>query len=227
MPEFMTDALVVSILQIIAIDIILGGDNAIIIALACRDLPEHQKKLGILWGTAGAIILRVILVFFATTLLAVPGLKLIGGLLLLWIGIKLLIENGGENDHQVNSSNGLMTAIRTIIIADFVMSLDNSIAIAAAAKGNMYLVVFGLLLSVPIIIAGSAIILKLMSRYPVIISMGAGLLGWLAGDLIVHDPLLESYLNFQIPYSNLLITGGFAAVVVVVGRTLAMRQKTA
>lgn len=226
MPEFMTDALVVSILQIIAIDIILGGDNAIIIALACRDLPEHQKKLGILWGTAGAIILRVILVFFATTLLAVPGLKLIGGLLLLWIGIKLLIENGGENDHQVNSSNGLMTAIRTIIIADFVMSLDNSIAIAAAAKGNMYLVVFGLLLSVPIIIAGSAIILKLMSRYPVIISMGAGLLGWLAGDLIVHDPLLESYLNFQIPYANLLITGGFAAVVVVVGRTLAMRQKT-
>jgi YjbE family integral membrane protein len=226
MPEFMTDALVVSILQIIALDIILGGDNAIIIALACRDLPEHQKKLGILWGTAGAIILRVILVFFATTLLAVPGLKLIGGLLLLWIGIKLLIENGGENDHQVNSSNGLMTAIRTIIIADFVMSLDNSIAIAAAAKGNMYLVVFGLLLSVPIIIAGSAIILKLMSRYPVIISMGAGLLGWLAGDLIVHDPLLESYLNFQIPYANLLITGGFAAVVVVVGRTLAMRQKT-
>ncbi len=226
MPEFMTDALVISILQIIAIDIILGGDNAIIIALACRDLPEHQKKLGILWGTAGAIILRVILVFFATTLLAVPGLKLIGGLLLLWIGIKLLMENSGGNDHKVNSSNGLMTAIRTIIIADFVMSLDNSIAIAAAAKGNMYLVVFGLLLSVPIIIAGSAIILKLMSRYPVIISMGAGLLGWLAGDLIVHDPLLESYLNFQIPYANLLITGGFAAVVVVVGRTLAMRQKT-
>ena len=226
MPEFITDALVISILQIIAIDIILGGDNAIIIALACRDLPEHQKKLGILWGTAGAIILRVILVFFATTLLAVPGLKLIGGLLLLWIGIKLLMENSGGNDHKVNSSNGLMTAIRTIILADFVMSLDNSIAIAAAAKGNMYLVVFGLLLSVPIIIAGSAIILKLMSRYPVIISMGAGLLGWLAGDLIVHDPLLKSYLNFQIPYANLLITGGFAAVVVVVGRTLAMRQKT-
>ena len=226
MPEFMTDALVISILQIIAIDIILGGDNAIIIALACRDLPEHQKKLGILWGTAGAIILRVILVFFATTLLAVPGLKLIGGLLLLWIGIKLLMENSGENDHKVNSSNGLITAIRTIIIADFVMSLDNSIAIAAAAKGNMYLVVFGLLLSVPIIIAGSAIILKLMSRYPIIISMGAGLLGWLAGDLIVNDPLLESYLNFQIPYANLLITCGFAAVVVVVGRTLAMRQKT-
>ncbi|MDB2391169.1 TerC family protein [Alphaproteobacteria bacterium] len=225
MTEFMSDALVISILQIIAIDIILGGDNAIIIALACRDLPEHQKKMGILWGTAGAIILRVILVFFATTLLTVPGLKLIGGLLLLWIGIKLLIENGGETDHKVNSSQGLMTAIRTIVIADFVMSLDNSIAIAAAAKGNMYLVVFGLLLSVPIIIAGSALILKLMSRFPIIISLGAGLLGWLAGDLIVHDPLLENFLTSHLPYADLVMAGGLAGVVILVGQTLASRQK--
>ena len=226
MPEFMSDALVISILQIIAIDIILGGDNAIIIALACRDLPARQKKLGILWGTAGAIILRVILVFFATTLLTVPGLKLIGGLLLLWIGIKLVTENDAEADHNVNSSRSLMTAIRTIIIADFVMSLDNSIAIAAAAKGNMYLVVFGLVLSVPIIIAGSAIILKLMSRFPVIISMGAGLLGWLAGDLIVHDPLLESYLTQLIPHADIVFAGGLALAVVSTGRILTMRQKT-
>ena len=226
MPEFMSDALVISILQIIAIDIVLGGDNAIIIALACRDLPKRQKKLGILWGTAGAIILRVILVFFATTLLTVPGLKLIGGLLLFWIGIKLLIENDGQSDHKVQSSRGLMTAIRTIIIADFVMSLDNSIAIAAAAKGNMYLVVFGLLLSVPIIIGGSAIILKLMARFPVIISMGAGLLGWLAGDLIVHDPLLEAYLTQHIPYVDIVFAGGFAAVVIISGRMLATWHKT-
>ena len=226
MPEFMSDALVISILQIIAIDIILGGDNAIIIALACRDLPARQKKLGILWGTAGAIILRVILVFFATTLLTVPGLKLIGGLLLLWIGVKLVTENDAEADHNVNSSRSLMTAIRTIIIADFVMSLDNSIAIAAAAKGNMYLVVFGLVLSVPIIIAGSAIILKLMSRFPVIISMGAGLLGWLAGDLILHDPLLESYLTQLIPHANIVFAGGLALAVVSTGRILTMRQKT-
>lgn len=222
----MSDALVISILQIIAIDIILGGDNAIIIALACRDLPRRQKKLGILWGTAGAIILRVILVFFATTLLTVPGLKLIGGLLLLWIGVKLVIENDAEADHNVNSSRSLMTAIRTIIIADFVMSLDNSIAIAAAAKGNMYLVVFGLVLSVPIIIAGSAIILKLMSRFPVIISMGAGLLGWLAGDLIIHDPLLESYLTQLIPHADIVFAGGLALAVVSTGRILTMRQKT-
>jgi YjbE family integral membrane protein len=226
MPEFMSDALVISILQIIAIDIILGGDNAIIIALACRDLPARQKKLGILWGTAGAIILRVILVFFATTLLTVSGLKLIGGLLLLWIGIKLVTENDAEADHNVNSSRSLMTAIRTIIIADFVMSLDNSIAIAAAAKGNMYLVVFGLVLSVPIIIAGSAIILKLMSRFPVIISLGAALLGWLAGDLIVHDPLLESYLTQLIPHADIVVAGGFALAVVCIGRLIAMRQRT-
>ena len=226
MPEFMSDALVISILQIIAIDIILGGDNAIIIALACRDLPARQKKLGILWGTAGAIILRVILVFFATTLLTVPGLKLIGGLLLLWIGIKLVTENDAEADHNVNSSRSLMTAIRTIIIADFVMSLDNSIAIAAAAKGNMYLVVFGLVLSVPIIIAGSAIILNLMSRFPVIISMGAALLGWLTGDLIIHDPLLESHLTQLIPHADIVFAGGLALAVVSIGRILTMRQKT-
>ena len=179
-----------------------------------------------MWGTAGAIILRVILVFFATTLLTVPGLKLIGGLLLLWIGIKLVTENDAEADHNVNSSRSLMTAVRTIIIADFVMSLDNSIAIAAAAKGNMYLVVFGLVLSVPIIIAGSAIILKLMSRFPVIISMGAGLLGWLAGDLIVHDPLLESYLTQLIPYADIVVAGGFALAVIATGRILTMRQRT-
>ena len=220
------DALIIAILQIIAIDIILGGDNAIIIALACRNLPARQKRLGILWGTAGAIILRVILVFFASTLLTVPSLKLIGGVLLLWIGVKLLAEEDDLDEGSIKQSGSLMEAIRTIIIADFVMSLDNSIAIAAAAKGNMYLVVFGLVLSVPIIIAGSAIILKLMSRFPVIISMGAGLLGWLAGDLIVHDPLLESYLTQLIPHADIVFAGGFALAVIATGRILTMRQKT-
>ena len=152
----MDDALLIAILQIIAIDIVLGGDNAIIIALACRNLPVRQKRLGVLWGTAGAVILRCILVFFATTLLTISGLKLIGGLLLLWIGVKLLVEDNHVDESAVKQPPNLMGAVRTIIIADFVMSLDNSIAIAAAAKGNMYLVVFGLALSVPIIIAGSA-----------------------------------------------------------------------
>ena len=157
-------------------------------------------------------------------MLAVPGLKLIGGLLLLWIGIKLLMENDTASDHKVDSSKRLTTAIRTIIVADFVMSLDNSIAIAAAAKGNMYLVVFGLVLSVPIIIAGSAVILKLMTRFPIIISLGAGLLGWLAGDLIVNDPLLKTYVSQHILYADMVFAGGFAAAVVIIGLLLAKRK---
>ena len=217
------DALVIAILQIIAIDIILGGDNAIIIALACRNLPARQKRLGILWGTAGAILLRVILVFFASTLLTVPSLKLIGGCLLLWIGVKLLAEEDELDEGAIKQSTSLTEAIRTIIIADFVMSLDNSVAIAAAAKGNMALVIFGLLLSVPIIIAGSAIILKLMQRYPIIITIGAALLGWLAGDLIAHDPLLKDYMATLPDYAGKVIAGGMALFVVVLGRALAAR----
>jgi YjbE family integral membrane protein len=218
------DALVIAILQIIAIDIILGGDNAIIIALACRNLPSRQKRLGILWGTAGAIILRVILVFFASTLLTVPSLKLIGGVLLLWIGVKLLAEEDNIDEGSIKQSGSLMEAIRTIIIADFVMSLDNSVAIAAAAKGNMVLVVFGLLLSVPIIIGGSAIILRMMQRFPIIITLGAALLGWLAGDLIAHDPLLKDYMA-NLPDYAAKATAGFAALaVVIIGRVLAIRR---
>jgi YjbE family integral membrane protein len=189
--EFINDLWIVAVLQIIAIDIVLGGDNAIVIALACRNLPKNQKKAGIIWGTAGAIILRVIVVIFATTLLEIQVLRLIGGLLLLWIGIKLVSETDDHRpDSKISQSGHLLTAIRTIIIADFVMSLDNALAITAAAKGDISLVVFGLLLSVPIIIGGSTLILKLMERLPIIITAGGGLLGWLGGDLIAGDSLL-------------------------------------
>ncbi|MEX0502090.1 TerC family protein [Alphaproteobacteria bacterium LSUCC0719] len=218
------DALVIAILQIIAIDIILGGDNAIIIALACRNLPPRQRRLGILWGTAGAIGLRVLLVFFASTLLTVPSLKLIGGLLLLWIGVKLLAEEENIDEGAIKQSASLMEAVRTIIIADFVMSLDNSVAIAAAAKGNMALVVFGLLLSVPIIIGGSALILKMMQRYPIIITFGAALLGWLAGDLIANDPLLQDYMATLPDHAAKICAGVSALAVVIVGRVLASRK---
>ena len=218
------DALIIAILQIIAIDIILGGDNAIIIALACRNLPARQKRLGILWGTAGAIILRCILVFFASTLLTIPSLKLIGGLLLLWIGVKLLADEDEIDEGAVKQSSSLWEAVRTIIIADFVMSLDNSVAIAAAAKGNMALVIFGLALSVPIIIGGSAIILKLMQRYPIIISAGAALLGWLAGDLIAHDPLLKDQMATLLAHAPKVAAGAGALFVVVAGRIIAARK---
>ena len=221
----MEEALIVAIIQIVAIDIILGGDNAIIIALACRNLPQGQRRLGILWGTAGAIILRCILVFFASTLLTIPSLKLIGGLLLLWIGIRLLAVEDDFDEDAVKQSNSLYDAVRTIIIADFVMSLDNSVAIAAAAKGNMALVIFGLALSVPIIIGGSAIILKLMTHFPIIITLGGALLGWLAGDLIAHDPLLAEYVKTLPEITPTFAAASCALLVVVVGH-IASNQKS-
>ena len=195
MEEILQNAAIIPILQIIAIDIVLGGDNAIVIALACKNLPESQRKLGVFYGAIGAIILRVIMVFFASTLLLISGLKIIGGILLLWIGIKLILDNKKESSLNVSQENSLFGAIKTIIIADFVMSLDNSVAIAGAADGNIYLVIFGLLLSVPIIIWGSSIILKLIDKYPIIIYLGAALLGWISGDMIQTDILTTSYLD--------------------------------
>ena len=212
----------IAILQIIAIDIVLGGDNAIIIALACRNLPKHQRRAGILWGTAGAIILRVILVFFATSLMEIPVLRLVGGILLIWIGIKLLTEvETHDLDGKINQSSNLLTAIRTIIIADFVMSLDNALAITAAAKGDIGLVVFGLLLSVPIIICGSALILRLMERFPIIITAGAGLLGWLGGGLMISDKLLAEFTASSLAATPTIAATVGTIFVIAVGRFLA------
>ena len=220
-----SNAFLIALVQIIAIDIVLGGDNAIIIALACRNLPKKQKRLGILWGTAGAITLRVILVFFASALMTTPGLRLIGGVLLLWIGIKLLTDQAGDDlEGKIAQKGSLLGAIQTIIIADFVMSLDNALAIAAASKGSMFLVVFGLVVSVPIIVGGSAIILKLMERYPFIITLGAGLLGWLGGDLIANDKINASILPAIILQSPWILAMMGAGIVVGLGSLLAARR---
>ena len=220
--EYFNDGWVIAVLQIIAIDIVLGGDNAIIIALACRNLPKHQRRAGILWGTAGAIILRVIMVFFATSLMEIWGLRSIGGILLIWIGVKLLTEvETNDLDGKINQSSNLLTAIRTIIIADFVMSLDNALAITAAAKGNIGLVVFGLLLSVPIIISGSALILRLMERFPIIITAGAGLLGWLGGGLIISDKLFAEFITTSLPAAPTMAAAAGAISVVTIGKFLA------
>ena len=213
MEEILYNAVFISILQIIAIDIILGGDNAIVIALACKNLPEKQRKLGIFYGALGAIILRVIMVFFATSLLMISGLKIVGGLLLLWIGVKLILDNGKETSIKVSQEKSLFGAIKTIIIADFIMSLDNSVAIAAAADGNIYLVIFGLLLSVPIIIWGSSIILKLIDKYPVIIYLGSGLLGWIAADMIKTDILTLKYLSNIATQKYLPLAGSFFVII--------------
>ena len=220
-----SNAFFIALVQIVAIDIVLGGDNAIIIALACRNLPKKQKRLGILWGTAGAITLRVILVFFASALMTTPGLRLIGGVLLLWIGIKLLTDQAGDDlEGKIAQKGSLLGAIQTIIIADFVMSLDNALAIAAASKGSMFLVVFGLVVSVPIIVGGSAIILKLMERYPFIITLGAGLLGWLGGDLIANDKINASILPAIILQSPWILAMMGAGIVVGLGSLLAARR---
>ena len=220
--EYFNDGWVIAVLQIIAIDIVLGGDNAIIIALACRNLPKHQRRAGILWGTAGAIILRVILVFFATSLMEIWGLRSIGGILLIWIGVKLLTEVETKDlDGKINQSSNLLTAIRTIIIADFVMSLDNALAITAAAKGNIGLVVFGLLLSVPIIISGSALILRLMEKFPIIITAGASLLGWLGGGLIISDKLFAEFTTISLPAAPTMAAAVGAISVVTIGKFLA------
>lgn len=185
-PEFW-----VALGQIIIIDILLGGDNAVVIALACRKLPPAQRTKGIIWGTAGAIILRVVLIAFAMTLLNVPFLKLVGAILLVWIGIKLIAPD--EDGHgDIEGSDKLFAAIKTIIVADLVMSVDNVIAIAGAAQNagehSLLLVVLGLLISIPIIVWGSTLVIKLMARFPVIIVAGGMLLGWIAGGMLVTDP---------------------------------------
>ena len=213
MEDIIYNAAFVSILQIIAIDIILGGDNAIVIALACKNLPEKQRKLGIFYGALGAIVLRVIMVFFATTLLMVSGLKIIGGLLLFWIAVKLILDSNKTNVVNISQEKNLIDAVKTIIIADFIMSLDNSVAIAAAANGNMYLVVFGLLLSIPIIIWGSSLILKFIDKYPIIIYLGSALLGWIAGDMIQTDILIKS--NFDLIGNSVLLPFAGSAFVLI------------
>lgn len=200
MESFLTGSFWVAVGQIILIDIVLGGDNAVVIALACRSLPPKQRTKGIIWGTAGAIVLRVILIFFALTLLAIPYLKLVGAALLLWIGVKLLLPQPEDAHAGIQSSDRLWSAVRTVIVADLVMSVDNVIAIAGAAESaggphKMALVIFGLLVSIPIIVWGSQLVLKLMDRFPFIITAGGMLLGWIAGTMAVTDPAIAGMLT--------------------------------
>lgn len=185
---------IIPILQIIWIDLLLSGDNAIVIALACRSLPEKQRKLGMILGAGTAIALRIVFAIFITFLLKVPFLKIGGGLLLLWIGVKLAI---GEDDegHNVESSDNLWRAVRTIAIADAVMSLDNVVAIAAAAGGNIWLFIFGLLLSIPLIVFGSTLLSTIIDRFPIIVWAGAALLGWIAGEMIISDSFSMDFLK--------------------------------
>ncbi|WP_411566967.1 TerC family protein [Pseudomonas oryzihabitans] len=190
----MTDpAFLASLLQIVAIDILLGGDNAVVIALACRRLPDAQRRKAIFGGVAGAVVLRILLLFVASYVLGWPLLKVVGGVLLLWIGIKLMVPQEDEADVKAGTTFG--QAIWIIIVADVVMSLDNVIAVAGAAQGHLGLAITGVLISIPIIIFGSQVILKLMEAFRWLVVAGAALLGWIAGKLIASDELLQSWLG--------------------------------
>jgi YjbE family integral membrane protein len=206
----------VTLAQIIMINIVLSGDNAVVIALASRSLPPKQQKQAILLGSFGAIILRIILTFFAVYLLGLPLLKIIGAVLLFWIGIKMLIPEDGEED--LDGHEHLWAAVKTIIVADFVMSLDNVLGVAAAAKGNVPLLIIGLAISIPLIIYGSTLILKLMTRFPVIITLGGAVLGWVAGEMMITDPMVSTWVDEQAKWLHSAAPAFGALFVVAMGK---------
>jgi YjbE family integral membrane protein len=232
--EIATQAFWIGLLKIIGVNIILSGDNAVVIALAARSLPARQQKAAVLWGSGAAVAMRIVLTIFAVALLTLPWLKLVGSLLLFWIGVKLLVpEDGGED---VDASDNLISAVKTILIADLVMSIDNVIAVAAAARGSYLLLVLGLAISIPLVIFGSTLLLHLMERWPVIITIGGGLLGFVAGEMLVTDPALKDWLaGLGVEYdgdkpkvggiSLEIICGLIGAVIVIAAGTLIGKRR--
>jgi YjbE family integral membrane protein len=215
------------VLKIIVIDILLSGDNAVVIALACRNLPPDQRRKGVLFGVAGAIVLRVVLTFFAVGLLTLPFLRLVGALMLFWIGVKLILPEQEHEGANVQANHHLWGAVRTIIIADFIMSLDNVLGVAAAANGNMLLLVFGLLVSIPLIAWSSQLVLKLIDRFPVIIYFGGGLLGYVAGDMLLSDSILAEQFEAMPDAVHAITPAACALLVMAVGKWLALRSVAA
>ena len=235
--QFATQVFWIGLLKIIGVNIILSGDNAVVIALAARSLPAKQQKAAVLWGSGAAVVMRIILTIFAVALLTLPWLKIVGSLLLFWIGIKLLVPE--EDEADISASDNMIAAIKTILIADLVMSIDNVIAVAAAAQGSLTLLILGLAISIPLVIFGSTLLLHLMERWPVIITIGGGLLGFVAGEMLVTDPALKGWLaGIGVAFNEAgkpLVAGGLsleiicgiigAVVVVAVGKWLAKRKQ--
>lgn len=214
----------IALMQIIGVNIVLSGDNAVVIALAARSLPPKQQNAAVMWGSGAAVVMRIILTIIAVEMLKWPYLKLVGAVLLLWIAVQLLMpEDGGEDG--VQASGSMAAAIKTILIADLVMSLDNVIAVAAAAKGSMVLLIAGLAISIPLVIFGSTLLLKLMDRYPVIITIGAALLGWVAGEMAITDPLVKDWVNANMEWLHYVAPAAGAIFVVGLGRFLAAKAQ--
>jgi YjbE family integral membrane protein len=220
----MTPQFWVAALQIIVINILLSGDNAVVIALACRNLPPAQRRWGIIWGAVGAIVLRIILTFFAVQLLELPYLKTVGGLLLLWIGVKLIAEDEGDGP-DINASDRLFAAVKTVIVADLVMSIDNVLAVAAAAKGSLVLLIFGLVISIPLVIVGAQLIMKLIERVPLLIVAGGGLLGYVAGEMIVEDPAIRGWVEAQGRWPHWVFPIAGIVLVIAVAKWLQHRRE--
>jgi len=226
MAELLTLPFWVAVVEIIAVNILLSGDNAVVIALACRNLSPKQRRVGIFYGVLGAIVLRIVLTFFAMGLLVYPWIRLIGGVLLVWIGVKLIAQED-EGEHKVKASDRMLTAVWTIIVADLVMSLDNVVAVAAAAKGSLELLIFGLVISIPIVVVGSQIIMALIGRFPVLVFAGGGLLGYIAGEMIIEEPVLKPWLRENAAGLADLMPPVLFGLVVIAGVWLVRRRRRA
>ncbi len=220
-PEFW-----IALIQIIGVNIVLSGDNAVVIALAARGLPPDQQKRAIAWGSGAAVVMRIILTAVAVELLRLPYLKLIGAGLLLWIAVQLMLPEDDEDEGN-NAVSGMAAAIKTILLADLVMSLDNVIGVAAAAKGNLTLLIIGLAISIPLVIFASRLLLVLMERFPIIITIGAALLGWVAGDMAVTDPVDKPWVDLNAAFLHWGAPLVCAIGVVVLGKWLAARKRAA
>ena len=209
----------IGLLKIVWINIILSGDNAVVIAMAARVLPDHQQRKAVIWGSGAAVILRIVLTVVAARLLALPYLQIAGGLLLLWIGVQLL-GNEDDTSGKADAHHGsLMAAVRTILIADLIMSVDNVIAVAAAAKGSTLLLAIGLALSIPLVIFGSTLMIRLMERFPIIVTLGAALIGWVGGETIVNDVIFKDSVSAA-PWLHFGCAAAGAALVIVLGKSI-------
>jgi YjbE family integral membrane protein len=215
-----TPEALVALVQIIIINVVLSGDNAVVIALACRKLsPKHQKQ-AFIWGSVGVVILMVALTAIVVWLLSLPYLEIAGSIMLAWIGIKLLAAEEEGDDGAVEQKSTLMAAIRTIIIADMIMSLDNVLAMAGAAKGHLWMLVVGLVITVPVILFGSALLMKLMERFPIFVLIGAGLIGWVAGEMIISDPSIKEWIDTNAEFLHWVSPIAFTVLVVGTGKLL-------
>ncbi|WP_405174828.1 TerC family protein [Paenibacillus sp. FSL H8-0261] len=207
--------------EILMINLVLSGDNAMVIAMASKDLPEKHRKIAVWWGAAGAVILRCLLTFVAVLLLKIPYIQAGGGILLLWIAFKLLLEE--EEDLRVAETSSVWKSIRTILVADFIMSLDNVLAIAGLAKGDLALIVIGIALSIPIVVWGSGLIVGWLHRFPILIFIGAYILAFTAGDMMLQDAKLGTMLSFLLPSTHSILPIALGILVVVTG---AVKRRT-